>query len=50
MMISAVINETISNHSNRRLLAGFSWQVCFVDITEVVGLLGDPQKSKGTKG
>lgn len=34
MMISAVVNETINYHSNRKLLAVFSCQLCFVDITE----------------
>lgn len=49
MMRSVVVNETISNQSNKKLLAVFGLRVCFVDITEL-GFLGDPQKSKGSKG
>lgn len=48
-MTSVVVNETISNQSNKKLLAVFGLRVCFVDITEL-GFLGDPQKSKGSKG
>lgn len=34
MMTLAVVKETMNYHGNRKLLAGFGWQLCFVDITE----------------
>lgn len=49
MMTSVVVNETISNQSNKKMLAVFGLRICFVDITEV-SFLGDPRKSKGSKG
>lgn len=48
-MTSVVVYETISNQSNKKLLAVLGLWVCFMDITEV-DFLGDPQKSKGSKG
>lgn len=49
MMASVVAYETISNQSNKKLLAVFNLRGFFVDITEV-GFLGDPQKRKDSKG